>query len=210
MALQPGSYNLEASSGAARQPSGPPKAIFLKLSDAAFQQLKAAGSDGIPKLAVELASGSNIPTVRSHTGLIHRTLAHTNPLCPQALNIGDSSYTITKRIASGVTSDQSLNEVLVASSSSLAKGKGRAISGTAGSSGLVSIAPPCRETFSIAPGPPRKAVVQKTAENMAERIRERNAQLEREKVGRRVVVVDDDSLLANGKKGKGRKLPSKG
>lgn len=54
-------------------------------------------------------------------------------------------------------------------------------------------------------------IIEKTAANMSERMRERNLQLEKEKEGRRVVMVEDDSFL-NGKnrKGKGKKGPMKG
>lgn len=52
---------------------------------------------------------------------------------------------------------------------------------------------------------------EKTAANMNERLRERNAELEKQKEARRVVVVDDESMLSvagkNGK-GKGKKAAS--
>ena len=62
-----------------------------------------------------------------------------------------------------------------------------------------------KEQYSVSGAPvARKVVKEKTAENMGERMRERVAQLEKEKEGRKIVMVDDASMLSNGKKGKGK------
>lgn len=101
----------------------------------------------------------------------------------------------------------------VASTSSSVKSASRTTaSSTPSGSGksLTVLAAACREQYTVAGAPvaiARKVVTkEKTAANMGERIRERALQLEREKEARKVVVVDDASLLASqaGKKGKGK------
>ncbi|KAK9899599.1 hypothetical protein P389DRAFT_164619 [Cystobasidium minutum MCA 4210] len=199
-------------SHARQQAPSPPRAIFVRLSDELLQKLKAGQAANAP-FQLELASPAS-GMIKADSGAAAVAQASTSK--PVAITLGDISYPLIPptSVNNSHSSQNEVTDLLLSSSSKL-----KASSST---SSLKLAAKNSQERYDVGPsttisGGSRHinsssssqaasaapSTKEKTAENMGERIRERAAQMAKEKESRKIVLMDDDAFPGvKGKKGK--------
>lgn len=114
----------------------------------------------------------------------------------QAINLGDNSYPLVRPVNKNQTRTKVTELVVQPSNKSTS------------SSSLQLAATNVRERYEVCPStsirhndtiPPAK---ERTPASMGERLRERNAQMQKEKESRKIVIVEDDGFSSSGGKGK--------
>lgn len=130
----------------------------------------------------------------------------------QAVTLGDITYPLITPVNNSQSRNKTTELLERVSSSSISK-----VSSSSQSNSLKVCSSNCTEHYDVGPSTSSRysggaaaamststaAAKEKTAENMGERIRERAAQMAKEKESRKIVLMDDDAFPGvKGKKGK--------